>query len=135
MDKTGARCQIIAYACKREINSIVNYFKAITNSCAAIGFVLLPHQEVHAQSAVRRPIRSVVGSAAYVCPCPYDQFVRNDGRVWNCGGNSAWSRTGGREPTCYTSDYAAQMMSGGNITDWVDILTNCYSNPMVCRVQ
>jgi len=113
----------------------VNYFKAITNSCAAFGLVLLSHQAVYAQAAVRRPIRSIAGSAAYVCPCPYDQFIRNDALIFNCGNNSAWSRSGGREPTCYTSDYPAQIMSGGNITDWVDILRYCYLNPMVCRVQ
>lgn len=41
------------------------------------------------------------------CACPGDT-MRN-GRA--CGGNSAWSRTGGYKPLCFPSDVTAAMIS------------------------
>jgi len=41
------------------------------------------------------------------CPCPYN--ITAAGR--KCGGRSAWSRPGGREPLCYASDVTAQMVT------------------------
>lgn len=41
------------------------------------------------------------------CPCPYN--ITAAGR--KCGGRSAWSRPGGREPLCYPSDVSAQMVA------------------------
>lgn len=99
---------------------------------AGIFFAL--ETSANAQSLVRRPILSAAGSS-HGCPCPYDQLVLGNGSVMRCGNLSSWSRPGGWEPTCYASDYMRQIMSGGDITDWVDVLTNCYADPMVCRVQ
>ena len=86
-----------------------------------------------AQSAVRRPIISAAGT--HGCPCPYDSVVGRDRVVYNCGRASSWSRSGGYEPTCYTSDYSRRIMVGGNITDWVDTLNYCYTDPINCRVR
>ena len=41
------------------------------------------------------------------CPCPYN--ITAAGR--KCGGRSAWSRPGGREPLCYPSDVTAGMVA------------------------
>lgn len=41
------------------------------------------------------------------CPCPYN--ITAAGR--KCGGRSAWSRPGGREPLCYASDVTAGMVA------------------------
>jgi hypothetical protein len=41
------------------------------------------------------------------CACPSDT-MRNGRR---CGGNSAWSRTGGYKPICFPTDVTAAMIS------------------------
>lgn len=58
-------------------------------------FVAQPAQEAPPKrSQAGEPIRDpYVGT----CDCPYDR-MRNGRR---CGGNSAYSRPGGREPVCY----------------------------------
>ena len=99
----------------------------------AIAFASICFGTAAHANAVRRPIRSVAGSG-HGCPCPYDQIVRRDGAIYQCGGVSAWSRTGGVEPTCYTQDYATQILNGGNFLDWNDTLMSCMSNPMHYRV-
>ena len=35
------------------------------------------------------------------CDCPYDR----DSRDYRCGGRSAHTKPGGREPTCYLGDF------------------------------
>ncbi len=44
-----------------------------------------------------QPVRGGGGTYGQGCDCPYDR-MRNGRR---CGGNSAWSRPGGRSPKCY----------------------------------
>ena len=109
-----------------------------TRCIASVFTVLLivvgSQEKANAQVAVRRPIISIAGSS-HGCPCPYDKVVQQDGTVYHCGQASSWSRPGGWEPTCYTSDYPSQIMRGGNITDWVDVMTSCYADTLACRVQ
>ena len=40
------------------------------------------------------------------CPCPYNT-ARNGSQ---CGGRSAWSRSGGYAPLCYDSDVSDEMV-------------------------
>ncbi len=54
------------------------------------------------QEIISRSIASYSGP----CPCPYNT-MRN-GR--HCGGNSAYSRPGGRSPICYPSDVTDKMV-------------------------
>ncbi len=56
-----------------------------------------------ARTLIERSIALYSGS----CPCPYN--VMRNGR--RCGGNSAWSRPGGRSPLCYPSDITADMIA------------------------
>jgi len=54
------------------------------------------------QEIIRQSIASYPGN----CPCPYNT-MRNGLR---CGGNSAYSRPGGRSPICYPSDVTDEMV-------------------------
>jgi len=54
------------------------------------------------QEIIRQSIASYPGN----CPCPYNA-MRNGRR---CGGNSAYSRPGGRSPICYPSDVTDEMV-------------------------
>lgn len=51
---------------------------------------------------VKESLQSYPGN----CPCPYNT-MRN-GR--SCGGNSAYSKPGGRSPLCYPKDVTDQMV-------------------------
>lgn len=51
---------------------------------------------------IAESIRSYSGS----CPCPYN--VDRAGR--SCGQRSAWSKPGGAEPLCYSSDISDTMV-------------------------
>ena len=51
--------------------------------------------------------RASLDSYAGSCPCP-DNTMRNGRR---CGGNSPWSRPGGRKPLCYPDDVTPEMIS------------------------
>lgn len=54
------------------------------------------------EAIIEASIRSYSGN----CPCPYNR-MRN-GR--SCGGNSAYSKPGGRAPICYPQDVTAAMI-------------------------
>jgi len=54
------------------------------------------------QEIINRSIRSYSGN----CPCPYNYTA--SGR--RCGGNSAYSRPGGRSPVCYPNDVTEAMI-------------------------
>lgn len=55
------------------------------------------------QKIIERSIRNYSGS----CPCPYNT-MRNGRR---CGGNSAYSKPGGRSPICFPSDVTEAMIA------------------------
>ncbi len=55
------------------------------------------------QEIINRSIRSYSGN----CPCPYNYTA--SGR--RCGGNSAYSRPGGRSPACYAGDVTDAMIA------------------------
>lgn len=55
------------------------------------------------QKIIERSIRNYSGN----CPCPYNT-MRNGRR---CGGNSAYSKPGGRSPICFASDVTEAMIS------------------------
>ena len=55
------------------------------------------------QKIIERSIRNYSGS----CPCPYNTM--RSGR--RCGGNSAYSKPGGRSPICYPSDVTEAMIA------------------------
>jgi hypothetical protein len=46
-------------------------------------------------------------SSGRPCACPEDK-MRNER---TCGGNSAWSRSGGLEPLCYPTDVTPEMIN------------------------
>ncbi|NUB25090.1 hypothetical protein GAY30_09280 [Azospirillum brasilense] len=54
-----------------------------------------------------RPIQESITSYPGNCPCPYNT-MRNGRR---CGGNSAYSRPGGRSPLCFPKDVTDGMVS------------------------
>jgi hypothetical protein len=56
------------------------------------------------QAIIERSIQNYAGN----CPCPYNT-MRNGRR---CGGNSAYSKPGGRAPICYPSDVTEAMIAG-----------------------
>ncbi|WP_374035876.1 hypothetical protein ACES2I_12590 [Bdellovibrio bacteriovorus] len=51
-------------------------------------------------------IQASIASTPGNCPCPYNT-MRNGRR---CGGNSAYSRPGGRSPLCYPEDVTQGMI-------------------------
>ena len=55
------------------------------------------------QQIIERSIRNYSGN----CPCPYST-MRNGRR---CGGNSAYSKPGGRSPICFPSDVTEAMIA------------------------
>ena len=55
------------------------------------------------QKIIERSIRNYSGN----CPCPYNT-MRNGRR---CGGNSAYSKPGGRSPICFPSDVTDAMIA------------------------
>lgn len=55
------------------------------------------------QKIIERSIRNYSGS----CPCPYNT-MRNGRR---CGGNSAYSKPGGRSPICFPTDVTEAMIA------------------------
>lgn len=55
------------------------------------------------QKIIERSIRNYSGN----CPCPYNT-MRNGRR---CGGNSAYSKPGGRSPICFPSDVTETMIA------------------------
>lgn len=62
-----------------------------------------PDRDTIVQKVIERSIRNYSGS----CPCPYNT-MRNGRR---CGGNSAYSKPGGRSPTCFPSDVTEAMIA------------------------
>lgn len=54
------------------------------------------------QQLIRASIAAYPGS----CPCPYN----HDRAGQRCGGRSAYSRPGGRDPLCYPSDVSPAMI-------------------------
>lgn len=60
-------------------------------------------RDVIIQKIIERSIRSYSGN----CPCPYNT-MRNGRR---CGGNSAYSKPGGRSPICFPSDVTEAMIA------------------------
>lgn len=55
------------------------------------------------QEIINRSIRNYSGA----CPCPYNTM--RSGR--RCGGNSAYSKPGGRSPVCFASDVTEAMIA------------------------
>lgn len=55
------------------------------------------------QKIIERSIRNYSGN----CPCPYNTM--HNGR--RCGGNSAYSKPGGRSPICFPSDVTEAMIA------------------------
>lgn len=55
------------------------------------------------EAIINASLRSYSGS----CPCPYNTM--RSGR--RCGGNSAYSKPGGRSPICYPSDVTERMIA------------------------
>lgn len=55
------------------------------------------------QKIIERSIRNYSGN----CPCPYN--IMRSGR--RCGGNSAYSKPGGRSPICFPSDVTEAMIA------------------------
>jgi hypothetical protein len=51
-------------------------------------------------------IRQSIAEYSGPCPCPYN--VMRNGR--SCGGNSAYSRPGGKSPLCYPKDVSDEMV-------------------------
>lgn len=49
------------------------------------------------QTRTSKPLVPIRAPYRGICDCPYD--VARDGSI--CGGRSAWSKPGGREPKCY----------------------------------
>lgn len=62
----------------------------------------MPRSQI-VQEIINRSIRGYSGN----CPCPYNYTAA--GR--RCGGNSAYSRPGGRSPICYASDVTEAMIA------------------------
>ncbi|MBL8594695.1 MAG: SH3 domain-containing protein, partial [Devosia sp.] len=52
-------------------------------------------------------IKASLRSYSGACPCPYNT-MRNGRR---CGGNSAYSKPGGRSPICYSGDVTERMIA------------------------
>ena len=85
-----------------------------------------------ADNRMRNPIRSAAGSG-HGCPCPYDQIVRTNGKIYRCGKTSAWSRPGGIHPTCYDSDLYQKAYAGEYLNDWSDTLAKCWKDFYYCK--
>lgn len=62
----------------------------------------IPRNQI-VQEIINRSIRGYSGN----CPCPYNYTA--SGR--RCGGNSAYSRPGGRSPICYPGDVTDAMIA------------------------
>lgn len=60
-------------------------------------------RDVIIQQIIERSIRNYSGN----CPCPYNTM--RSGR--RCGGNSAYSKPGGRSPVCYPGDVSDAMIA------------------------
>ena len=73
-----------------------------TSSQAAVQ-ANLPNRDQIIQQIIQRSIRNYSGN----CPCPYNTTA--SGR--RCGGNSAYSRPGGRSPICFPSDVSEAMIA------------------------
>jgi SH3-like domain-containing protein len=65
-----------------------------------------PKKTVNREAVVREIIAFSIQTYSGRCPCPYNT-MRNGRR---CGGNSAYSRPGGRAPICYPEDVTNQMI-------------------------
>jgi hypothetical protein len=72
------------------------------NALGCIGLFDASSDEELRQQMIAESIAGYKGS----CPCPYS--VASDGS--ECGGRSAYSRTGGAEPLCHPSDISDAML-------------------------
>jgi len=78
------------------------WYQVQFNESSAIGwvrgdFIELGQSEDNSQPEEKLPIRDAVTGK---CDCPYD--LTKNGQL--CGGRSAYSRPGGKNPICYTTD-------------------------------
>jgi hypothetical protein len=104
-----------------------------------------PDRDQIIQQIIQRSIRTYSGN----CPCPYNTTA--SGR--RCGGNSAYSRPGGRSPICYPSDVSEAISAIVNAATrecqsasaqlgksvghaWMSIAAGCFAvRPRVRRVR
>ena len=70
-------------------------------------FVAAPSAVANRDAIIQEIIRRSILNYSGNCPCPYNT-MRN-GR--SCGGNSAYSKPGGRSPICYASDVTDAMIA------------------------
>jgi len=99
--------------------------------CGSLIFLLFLPPAAEAQ-ALRRGFTSLRGSG--MCLCPYDKIVLagtlySPASIYHCGDASAYVRSGGREPSCYMSD----MLTGGDISDYLNQTMLCMSMVGVCK--
>lgn len=66
-----------------------------------------PAQTVNRDAIIQKIIERSIRNYSGNCPCPYNT-MRN-GR--SCGGNSAYSKPGGRSPICYPGDVTEAMIA------------------------
>lgn len=76
----------------------------------ALPVLVKPKKDVNRAAVVQEIIAFSIQTYSGRCPCPYNT-MRNGRR---CGGNSAYSRPGGRSPICYPEDVTNAM-----IEQWV----------------
>ncbi|WP_237906458.1 hypothetical protein [Azospirillum brasilense] len=81
---------------------LIGLIIAISGSPATARGPALTDEEVR-ERIIQESIASYPGN----CPCPYNT-MRNGRR---CGGNSAYSRPGGRSPLCFPKDVSDSMVS------------------------
>jgi hypothetical protein len=120
-----SRIQLLSYAVRCQL-----LMRNLLLAGTALVFSVLDIQPLpaNAQTRVRQPIRSIANT--HGCPCPYDQVIREDGVIYRCGDASAWSRSGGRTPTCYVND----ILYGGDMGGAINTQLNCTIDFTRCQV-
>lgn len=78
-----------------------------TASQPAQAFFSAPEPEVDRDAIIQKIIERSIRNYSGSCPCPYNT-MRNGRR---CGGNSAYSKPGGRSPSCFPSDVTEAMIA------------------------
>ncbi|WP_108398901.1 DUF4236 domain-containing protein [Devosia submarina] len=79
----------------------------LTSSQPAQALFSAPAPEIDRDAIVQKIIERSIQNYSGSCPCPYNT-MRNGRR---CGGNSAYSKPGGRSPICFSADVTEAMIA------------------------